>query len=857
MSPATRWFIAALAGALALAVALPAGAQDSTATVELRVWQRIGDPLRIYVSARHEEGSWATLGTIPLALDRENSRGTFRYGDTSLEVPLASGNLATTVQLRVWQHIANPLRIYVSARHETGSWATLGTIPLSLDGVSSRGTFRYGDIALDVPLPPGEPSQPLAETQNLRWLQHHYPDLHRQLTTLLWVSDGVTATETTAVDNLLYIGVTDIDNLRSTLALGWVRDGVTDGEADAIEWLYWLGYASAQDAASVIALPWFRDGPTATEAGAIRSVSLLHDEDDASGTAAIESIVALPWFRDGITGVEGEALTRLRSLDYWSEEGALAVIALPWFRDGVTATEAGAIRSVSWLHDEDDASGTAVIELVVALPWFRDGITEVEAEVLTWLRSLDYWSEEAALAVIGMPFLASVEGDDVLALRSLQSLAFQQDDRLDAVLEHQNFRDGITDDQTTLVVAAGTIRTASAIRNILGHGVARTEVAFEATEQTPDLKISIVRTGTQSRPSTVDDVRDTVEFVERIMQRPLPVDHVVVVLDDYAVTENYGGTNFGYALSLLSESEQHGTPHDTLVFRTNLVHEIAHFFWRGHSGWMDEGVARIFEYLYGVDAAVSPGLLVAPRRDGCEAHDLAMLTEWSPSPGQEGRYGCNYFLGQMLFEELLETLGREAFTQKLRELYRLAFTTDEDGEAAGIAEVRQAFDSQAAILEKHWSGALNSPESRPFDEGVTRTSHDLIQWDQHPTHDGGFVTFSGILLGDAVLSWETLADARKGGSTTFTLMSADGYEPVGSILPPLVSWGWNLDDPGDVVASKYELDGRTFTVTFRFPGAIGAPTDYVILAWGFPDASRTPFIGAEIDVLGYARIRAE
>ena len=157
LQTAARWFIVSLlAGLLALSVALPASAQDSTATVELRVWQRIEDPLGIDLSARHEAGSWATLGTIPLALDRENSRGTLRYGDISLEVPLASGNLTTNVELRVWQRIADPLRVYVSARHEAGSWNTLGTIPLPLDRETRSGTFRYGDTSLDVPLPPGE-----------------------------------------------------------------------------------------------------------------------------------------------------------------------------------------------------------------------------------------------------------------------------------------------------------------------------------------------------------------------------------------------------------------------------------------------------------------------------------------------------------------------------------------------------------------------------------------------------------------------------------------------------------------------------------------------------------------------------
>ena len=159
-STTARSLIVLFAGLLTLSAALPASGQDLTATVELRVWQRIEDPLQIYVSARHEAGSWAVLGTIPLPLDRENSWRTLRYGDTSLEVPLASGNLTTNVGLRVWQRIQDPLQIYVSARHEAGSWAALGTIPLPLDRENSRGTLRYGDISLEVLLASGEPPQP-------------------------------------------------------------------------------------------------------------------------------------------------------------------------------------------------------------------------------------------------------------------------------------------------------------------------------------------------------------------------------------------------------------------------------------------------------------------------------------------------------------------------------------------------------------------------------------------------------------------------------------------------------------------------------------------------------------------------
>ncbi len=80
--------LAALVTALALSIALGALAQGSTSTVEVRVWERIGDPEQNYISARPAGGSWSTLGTIPLDMDGESRSGTFRYGDITLDVPL-------------------------------------------------------------------------------------------------------------------------------------------------------------------------------------------------------------------------------------------------------------------------------------------------------------------------------------------------------------------------------------------------------------------------------------------------------------------------------------------------------------------------------------------------------------------------------------------------------------------------------------------------------------------------------------------------------------------------------------------------------------------------------------------------
>ena len=91
-----RWGLAALVLVVAVGGTAFAVAQSTrTANVEVRVWEDVNDPLRNFISARPEGGSWRTLGTIPLPLDDGvSSSGRFRYGDITLAVPL-SGAVAT------------------------------------------------------------------------------------------------------------------------------------------------------------------------------------------------------------------------------------------------------------------------------------------------------------------------------------------------------------------------------------------------------------------------------------------------------------------------------------------------------------------------------------------------------------------------------------------------------------------------------------------------------------------------------------------------------------------------------------------------------------------------------------------
>ena len=374
------------------------------------------------------------------------------------------------------------------------------------------------------------------------------------------------------------------------------------------------------------------------------------------------------------------------------------------------------------------------------------------------------------------------------------------------------------------------------------------EAVSLGTELTSELKVSIVRTGSQSRPGTVEAIRDTVEFAEGIMGLPLPVEHVVVVFDEDAVPAGANGANYGFAFSYSPEYETRQGTYEWRVLQSGFIHELAHYYWSGDSAWIAEGVANVFSYMRGRDSELSPGQLKT-LRESCEAHDLQMLEMWNPSVDHH----CNYYLGERLFRELLEALGRPKFGDKLRELYRVVLPAREAGGTPGIAAVRQVFPDQAGIVERHWSGKMNAPENLPFDEGRDRTSHDLIQWDQHPAYDGHGVTFKGTLLDDAALSKEIIAEATEGGYQNFSLHLADDYGRAGTILPPLDDGrNWTLDDPGDTVATVYELDDRAFTVTFSFPSGLGGnPADYVVVVWGFQDETRTPTVNDSIDILGY------
>ena len=495
----------------------------------------------------------------------------------------------------------------------------------------------------------------------------------------------------------------------------------------------------------------------------------------------------------------------------------------------------------------------ALYRQIQELPWVGDVVNEKESESIGWLAQMVRTNETSASRILEMPFLSSHEPEDASSLEALHSSDYNG--KLNDILSQPVFQDGINESDIPLVnFAAYIARTGGStekLERILEPGYADVETQSRPTHLSPNMKVSIIRTGTERQPWIMDATFNAVELIERVYGLPLPVAHVVMIISH----ESTCGCTWGYAFDAPLEWDR---GKDTLVgnrLQGHIVHELAHSFHVRWEYWMHDGIARVFEYLFGVENGLDPKSY-KNRRGRCEDQDLQMFDEKEVVPHtSEWSLGCAYYLGGELFLELLDHLGVEEFGARLKEIYLTYRHNPPPGRYVGITEVGKVFHDQPEIVDKYWSGKFNAPENRPWDEDLFHSSHNLIQWDQHPTYDGDTITFGGTLLGDAVLSSGTIEEANKDGYGNFHIYSVGESKFTGNISPA----GLNRAprDPGDTTALEYRLEGRTFTVRFRFPQALGDPSDYFVDVWGFQDESRTPVIWDARDRLGYARIRVE
>ena len=487
---------------------------------------------------------------------------------------------------------------------------------------------------------------------------------------------------------------------------------------------------------------------------------------------------------------------------------------------------------------------------ILRLPWVTDGLNDDDKTAIDELLYVAVKDLSVAQSVVAMPFMQTNDAASRHALESINDI--MRAGNKAALLNSRIYQGGITDEWKPVVASAGTVADPGAVLDYLNGQVTIRQDSYD-TGLTPNLTVTIVRpTGQTAGIVSPAITAKSVRLAEGVMRMPLPTDHVIVVVDDRSVTGRFFGTNHGFAIGLQQDAE---TKSQARVLNT-MVHEVAHYWWRGNADWIDEGIADTIAATssaqQGHTAEARPN-----RRKDCAAVNISAIGGVRKSDYDQ--FHCNYYLGENLFRELQQTTTPEVFTAGLQDLYHISRSQPTPRTAneyrAGIGQLREAFPNYADIIEKHWNGDLNAPFRWDPDDSLTFTFHDVVVWTQKPTYQNGIVTFVGYLEGAATMVNPDAASARRGGFANFTINDDNGNS-LGTILIPLTGNSyWTLDDPGDVVADHYAIGDGQFDIAFRWPAALGGYADKHITVWGYNNAERTPVLNNRIDPLGQSTIR--
>jgi hypothetical protein len=423
--------------------------------------------------------------------------------------------------------------------------------------------------------------------------------------------------------------------------LSWIADGIAEGEPEPVEKLAFLATKDTSLAAVVAGLPWFLDGIIEAEQKALQNlVSLASRDASLAKTAA-----GLAWVTDGIEG------------DEWASLGDLAIMA------------------------EEDIS---LAGAVAAYPSHAEGFDQNTRLAFYYLRVL--MEEDASLAntLASGSFLAdSIEEHDVSALTSLRDLLGYPDDL--ALLVGQSwFADGITDDEAVLLTVLSDqarIKPAEFRSLLAGHYLDSTSATLPLAGE---VGLHILRLGppspidtAQQRARHMTQLEEAVLLMEEFMDIPFPQSDIILLFAEPGV--GTAGTYHGTHMIISPPQEILGD------FRRVIAHEVGHYYWGTSTSpvWFREGgsdflASYVVQQVYGDSLR---GRRTEVEADSRSCGNLGMsniqklvdnlaIIGYSAQAARQ-YFVCNYTHGELLFLNLSETLGVDAFQEAWRELHAL------------------------------------------------------------------------------------------------------------------------------------------------------------------------------------------
>ncbi|MDE2959150.1 MAG: hypothetical protein OXU28_03745 [Chloroflexota bacterium] len=449
---------------------------------------------------------------------------------------------------------------------------------------------------------------------------------------------------------------------------------------------------------------------------------------------AATAIRALPWVGDGINGSELQAAEALIATARWYPDVFSSLMQMSWLGDGVTDAEAIAVvymRHTAFLDSE--SPGADLAGQMLAKSWVQDAISADEATVIRfiyWIIRYDTDSpppmhviaavNAAASRILAMPFLASVESPDALAVRSLERIEDISKTDFLQIMARPTLNDGITDEEAEIVLLLGaTYQNAdrALVDTLLDPNRITVEKRAIRLPRSGEMDLAIIRTA-PGPARGMDLLEHSVRSIEEFMGTPFPTNHVAVLVEE-AVSEGAAGTHFGTHIAMLPKYDVDDGSQLANILPSLTAHEVAHYYWRGNETWIDEGGATFMEFP--VENMRTGRGLIADRYPCPYVSSIAEVVALDPERGSRENI-CNYSLGERIFLDLYRNLGDAAYRRGFSSLYQRSQVLDEYlwPTELNVSHVRDAFQplsSAATDVITRWYDGPRPQGIAPPDTG--------------------------------------------------------------------------------------------------------------------------------------------
>ncbi len=505
------------------------------------------------------------------------------------------------------------------------------------------------------------------------------------------------------------------------------------------------------------------------------------EQNQPQSAAAIR---ALPWVGDGINDSELQAAEALIATAIWFPSAFGSLMQMPWLGDDLTDAEAIATTYIRWTAFFDsELLGADLAGQMLQKSWVQDAISADEATVirnLYWTISYDPNSPPlpqviaavnvAASRILAMPFLASVESPDALAVRSLERIkAISKADFLQ-IMSHPTLNDGITDEEAEIVLLLGATYQ-YADRALVDTLLDPTRIAVEKRAirlpYSGEVDLAIIRPAPGPARS-MDLLEHSVRGIEEFMGTSFPTNYIAALFAEEAVSEGAAGTHFGTHIAMLPKYDVDDGSQLANFLPSLTAHEVAHYYWRGNETWIDEGGATFMEFP--VENVRTGRGLIADHYPCPYVSSIAEVVALDPerlSPADI----CNYSLGERIYLDLYRNLGDTAFRQGFSNLYQRSQVLDERlwPTYLDISHFRDAFQPLAPaatpVITRWYDGprpqGIAPPDTGPVVPELT-------------TIDGGQVINAFVSLED---DWDAFGDWESfiaTGTENFSVADAAG-----------------------------------------------------------------------------------